>query len=117
MQDINHECDPVYAKVDHLLDVLTKSKALHILLELHLSNRSMGFTEIKKRVDSSSTTVSRRLDELESFNLINQIDDNFLIMNTKGHINHIKFTSLRGGINPSDQHHYDEIQVVINRFT
>ena len=76
MQDINHECDPVYAKVDHLLDVLTKSKALHILLELHLSNRSMGFTEIKKRVDSSSTTVSRRLDELESFDLITQIEDN-----------------------------------------
>ena len=74
MQDINHECDPVYAKVDQLLDVLTKSKALHILLELHLSNRSMSFTELKKHVDSSSTTVSRRLDELETFGLINRFE-------------------------------------------
>ena len=58
-------CDPVYGKVDDLLELLTKSKALHVLLELHLANRNLSFTDLKRRVDSASTTVSRRLTELE----------------------------------------------------
>ena len=60
-----NECDPVYGKVDDLLELLTKSKALHVLLELHLANRNLSFTDLKRRVDSASTTVSRRLTELE----------------------------------------------------
>ena len=65
-----NECDPVYGKVDDLLELLTKSKALHVLLELHLANRNLSFTDLKRRVDSASTTVSRRLTELENSGFI-----------------------------------------------
>lgn len=64
------ECDPVFARVDKLLDLLNKSKSLHILYLLNLDNRPMRFSEIKKRVDSSSTTVTRRLNELEANGLV-----------------------------------------------
>ena len=64
------DCDPVYGMVDNLLEVLTKSKSLHILLELYNSNESMNFTKLKSRVDSSGTTVSRRLSELEECGLL-----------------------------------------------
>ena len=64
------ECDPIYGKVDELLEVLTKSKSLHILLELYESNGSMSFTKLKSSVDSSGTTVSRRLNELEEYGLV-----------------------------------------------
>jgi DNA-binding HxlR family transcriptional regulator len=64
------ECDPVYAKVDDLLEVLTKSKSLHILLALHKASGSLSFTKLKSSVDSSGTTVSRRLNELEEYGLL-----------------------------------------------
>ena len=64
------ECDPVYAKVDQLLDVLTKSKSLHILLILHEASDLLSFTKLKSSVDSSGTTVSRRLNELEEYGLV-----------------------------------------------
>ena len=63
-------CDPVFARVDKLLALLTKSKLLHILYILNIKNSSMRFSEIKKNVDSSSTTISRRLKELEENGLI-----------------------------------------------
>ena len=64
------ECDPVYGKVDELLEVLTKSKSLHILLILHKASGSLSFTKLKSSVDSSGTTVSRRLNELEECGLL-----------------------------------------------
>jgi DNA-binding HxlR family transcriptional regulator len=64
------ECDPNYAKVDELLEVLTKSKSLHILLVLHKASGSLSFTKLKSSVDSSGTTVSRRLNELEEYGLL-----------------------------------------------
>ena len=64
------ECYPVYAQVDELLEVLTKSKSLHILLILHESSGSLSFTKLKSSVDSSGTTVSRRLNELEEYGLV-----------------------------------------------
>ena len=64
------ECDPIYAKVDELLEVLTKSKSLHILLILHEESDSLSFTKLKSSVDSSGTTVSRRLNELEEYGLV-----------------------------------------------
>ena len=70
-------CDPVYGKVDDLLELLTKSKALHVLLELHLANRNLSFTDLKRRVDSASTTVSRRLTELEHSGFIEKKSDEF----------------------------------------
>jgi len=47
------ECAPIYAKVDELLEILTKSKSLHILLILHEERNSLSFTKLKSSVDSS----------------------------------------------------------------
>ncbi|MDA8718182.1 helix-turn-helix transcriptional regulator [Candidatus Poseidoniales archaeon] len=63
-------CDPVFARVDQLLALLTKSKLLHILYLLNSKSSSMRFSDIKKSVDSSSTTITRRLKELEDNGLI-----------------------------------------------
>ncbi len=67
---MDNNCDPTYGQVDDLLELLTKSKSLHILLVLDRANKPLRFSEIKKRVDSSSTTVSRRLKELEKKGLV-----------------------------------------------
>ena len=64
------DCDPNFARVDEILDLLTKSKSLHILLILDNKKTPMRFSEIKSKVESSSTTISRRLKELENANLI-----------------------------------------------
>ena len=68
--DSNPNCDPLYGRVDALLEQLTKSKSLHILMVLEQKSRPLRFSEIKDRVDASSTTVSRRLGELIEFNLV-----------------------------------------------
>ena len=67
---LNGECDPTYAKVDSVLELITKSKSLHVLMVLDRARRPLRFTEIKHRVDASSTTVSRRLGELEKGGLV-----------------------------------------------
>lgn len=67
---MEQKCDPVFARVDKLLALLTKSKLLHILYLLNCKGSSMRFSDIKKKVDSSSTTVARRLKELEDNGLI-----------------------------------------------
>ena len=71
-------CDPTYGLVDELLELLTKSKSLHILLVLDRKKGPIRFSNLKKLVDSSSTTVSRRLKELEAHDLVSksQIGDN-----------------------------------------
>ena len=63
-------CDPLFGRVDALLEQLTKSKSLHILMILDQKSQPLRFSEIKDRVDASSTTVSRRLGELIEFNLV-----------------------------------------------
>ena len=68
-------CDPVFTRVDDLISLLGKSKLLHILFILNTKQRPMRFTEIKQRVDSSSTTVTRRLAELENNGLVTRIVD------------------------------------------
>lgn len=65
-------CDPVFSQVDKLLNLLNKSKLLHILMILDNKNEPLKFTDIKKRVDSSSTTVTRRLKELEENGLVDR---------------------------------------------
>ncbi|MBH34333.1 MAG: hypothetical protein CMB74_02655 [Euryarchaeota archaeon] len=67
---LNEECDPTYAKVDSVLELITKSKSLHVLMVLDRARRPLRFSEIKHRVDASSTTVSRRLGELEKGGLV-----------------------------------------------
>ena len=71
MSDVtNRNCDPLYGEVDALLEQLTKSKSLHILMILEQGNRPLRFSEIKDQIGASSTTVSRRLGELIEFNLV-----------------------------------------------
>ena len=65
-------CDPIFSQVDKLLNLLNKSKLLHILMILDKKNEPLKFTDIKKRVDSSSTTVTRRLKELEENGLVDR---------------------------------------------
>ena len=71
MSDVtNRNCDPLYGQVDALLEQLTKSKSLHILMILEQGKRPLRFSEIKDQIGASSTTVSRRLGELIEFNLV-----------------------------------------------
>ena len=63
-------CDPTYGKVDEVLELITKSKSLHVLMVLDRARRPLRFTDIKARVDASSTTISRRLKELEDASLV-----------------------------------------------
>lgn len=72
----NPNCDPLYGRVDALLEQLTKSKSLHILMVLDQKNRPLRFSDIKERVDASSTTVSRRLGELIQFDLVQRTKAN-----------------------------------------
>ena len=64
------ECNPIFGEVDELISLLGKSKLLHILYVLHIQKGSLSFSQLKRRVESSSTTVSRRLTELEETGLI-----------------------------------------------
>ena len=64
------DCSPTYKGVDDILELLTKSKSLHILLVMDIKNKPVRFSDLKKSVDSSSTTISRRLKELESYGLV-----------------------------------------------
>ena len=63
-------CNPTYSGVDDLLELLTKSKSLHILMVMDRKNNPLRFSDLKKLVDSSSTTISRRLKELEAHGLV-----------------------------------------------
>ncbi|MEJ6665280.1 MAG: helix-turn-helix domain-containing protein [Euryarchaeota archaeon] len=63
-------CESARDRVDDLLVLLSKSKMLNILYIMNCDPMPMRFSEIKKRVDSSSTTVARRLGELEANGLV-----------------------------------------------
>ena len=69
---MEQKCNPTYARVDELLSLLTKSKSLHILMILDRKKNPARFSELKKLVDSSSTTVARRLNELELHGLVSR---------------------------------------------
>lgn len=75
-ESMTETCDPAFSRVDDLISLLGKSKLLHILFILNTKQRAMRFTEIKRRVDSSSTTVTRRLSELENNGLVTRIVHN-----------------------------------------
>ena len=68
-------CDPRYGEVDKILEQLTKSKALHLLMVLDRSPNPLRFSNLKELVDAPSTTVSRRLKELEDFGLVQRVRD------------------------------------------
>jgi DNA-binding HxlR family transcriptional regulator len=65
-------------KIQHLLRVLSKSKMLHVLYTLGMKDGSARFSEIKESSSVDSTTLSRRLNELEGIEMItrNEISAN-----------------------------------------
>ena len=69
-QRMQSMCESAKARVDDLLVLLSKSKMLSILYTMNFDKEPMRFSEIKKRVNSSSTTVARRLGELEDHGLV-----------------------------------------------
>ena len=69
-QRMQSMCESTKAHVDDLLVLLSKSKMLSILYIMNCDKEPMRFSEIKKRVNSSSTTVARRLGELEDHGLV-----------------------------------------------
>ena len=69
-QRMQSMCESAKAHVDDLLVLLSKSKMLSILYTMNCDPAPMRFSEIKKSVNSSSTTVARRLGELEEHGLV-----------------------------------------------
>jgi DNA-binding HxlR family transcriptional regulator len=69
-QRMQSMCASAKAHVDDLLVLLSKSKMLSILYTMNCDPAPMRFSEIKNRVNSSSTTVARRLGELENHGLV-----------------------------------------------
>ena len=69
-QRMQSMCESARSHVDELSVLLSKSKMLSILYVMNCDPAPMRFSEIKKRVDSSSTTVARRLAELEDNGLV-----------------------------------------------
>jgi DNA-binding HxlR family transcriptional regulator len=61
-------------EVENLLNLLSKSTMLHTLVVLRSDKEPMRFSEIERRVESSATTLSRRLTELEEYGLVTRTE-------------------------------------------
>lgn len=57
-------------KIQHLLRVLSKSKMLHVLYTLGMNEGGARFSVIKESSSVDSTTLSRRLSELEGIEMV-----------------------------------------------
>ena len=60
--------------MDELLGLLGRSKMLKVMHVLNLQGEGIRFTELKTEVDTSATTLSRRLGELEEFGLVSRTE-------------------------------------------
>jgi len=60
--------------MDELLGLLGRSKMLRVMHVLNLHGEGIRFTELKAEVDTSATTLSRRLGELEEFGLLSRTE-------------------------------------------
>jgi len=60
--------------VDELMSLLSRSKMISVLNVLNSESHPVYFTELKRRVDTSSTTLSRRLSELEEHEIVERIE-------------------------------------------
>jgi DNA-binding HxlR family transcriptional regulator len=60
--------------MDELLGLLGRSKMLKVMQTLNLHSEGIRFTELKISVDTSATTLSRRLGELEEFGLVSRTE-------------------------------------------
>ena len=60
--------------INELLGLLGRSKMLKVMHVLNLHGEGIRFTELKATVDTSATTLSRRLGELEEFGLVSRTE-------------------------------------------
>ena len=60
--------------MDELLGLLGRSKMLKVIHILNMHGEGIRFTELKTNVDTSATTLSRRLGELEEFGLVSRTE-------------------------------------------
>jgi len=60
--------------MDGLLGLLGRSKMLKVIHVLNMHGEGIRFTELKTNVDTSATTLSRRLGELEEFGLVSRTE-------------------------------------------
>jgi DNA-binding HxlR family transcriptional regulator/uncharacterized surface protein with fasciclin (FAS1) repeats len=60
--------------INELLGLLGRSKMLKVMHILNLHGEGIRFTELKTNVDTSATTLSRRLSELEEFGLVSRTE-------------------------------------------
>ena len=60
--------------IHKLLGLLGRSKMLKVMHILNLHGEGIRFTELKTNVDTSATTLSRRLGELEEFGLVSRTE-------------------------------------------
>ena len=60
--------------MDELLGLLGRSKMLKVMHVLNSHGEGIRFTELKTGVDTSATTLSRRLGELEEFGLVSRTE-------------------------------------------
>lgn len=60
--------------INELLGLLGRSKMLKVMHILNLHGEGIRFTELKTNVDTSATTLSRRLGELEEFGLVSRTE-------------------------------------------
>ena len=60
--------------MNELLSLLGRSKMLKVIHVLNVNTEGIRFNELKTNVDTSATTLSRRLGELEEFGLISRTE-------------------------------------------
>lgn len=60
--------------MDGLLGLLGRSKMLKVMHTLNLHSEGIRFTDLKINVETSATTLSRRLGELEEFGLVSRTE-------------------------------------------
>ena len=98
-------CNPTYGGVDDILELLTKSKSLHILMVMDRKNKPLRFSDLKKFVDSSSTTISRRLKELEAHGLVPRT-----VIGGAGNMSEYSITSDTKSLSPIIQSLFDWVE-------
>ena len=98
-------CNPTYGGVDDILELLTKSKSLHILMVMDRKNKPIRFSDLKKLVDSSSTTISRRLKELEAHGLVTRT-----VIGGAGNMSEYSITSDTKSLSPIIQSLFDWVE-------
>ena len=99
------DCNPTYGGVDDILELLTKSKSLHILMVMDRKNKPLRFSDLKKLVDSSSTTISRRLKELEAHGLVTRT-----VIGGVGNMSEYSITSDTKSLSPIIQSLFDWVE-------